>query len=515
MNGATLTPRFGVVLVLTALSLAATAITSPAAAADYYVFGAVYAAKERFPEETYPSGSPLESKPASEVVGKNSLTAMFRMMAVKIDVVDARNGDSLGSTTGMQGGYYLQISDNRSSIDVRFEVSAADSREVLLRTDPVTIGPGNNVRHLLVPGDYPGVGRSRGEPENGEGLFTRVGLVEADDINSEGFAEPASWASHLQDAPFGGALRLFGAVKRTYYPDVGMHNYCYKLKVTGPNVSSFITDQLTKTRYLVMQDGEVLSEEVRLGPKTFNTPQGQEVENCYQLTPMSNEPHPDDDPAGARSVFWSFPDLLAHWRTRDLRDGSYQITLSLYRVSNESNESDNDNNDAENVENIDKLKLHLDNTPVDVSFDTLEVVDSTGSTQTDLLQNKCAMADLNSDAGSSRDLNLDFTAAHTSGYLGKYRLLVASNSRNKAFRKQGAYNPTTTPQPSLFKGRTPAESAFTEIQAGNNNNNTKPLAETFGNPCAYQFDLWAIARTTDGYDRINRSHTELFYYVDP
>jgi hypothetical protein len=138
---------------------------------------------------------------------------------------------------------------------------------------------------------------------------------------------PAAVAGDLaipqyEDAPFGGNLYLFGAMSPTLY---GLGGACYKIRLY-PNPAdhttfSYLDDPLVKTRYTVnLAAGLVDTERVTLGPKTVGGTAG-----CYELTPLSTAPAP------GVQVFWSFPDLLALWRTGGL-NGDYELQIEVFGV---------------------------------------------------------------------------------------------------------------------------------------------------------------------------------------
>jgi hypothetical protein len=146
-------------------------------------------------------------------------------------------------------------------------------------------------------------------------------------------------------------------------------------------------------------------------------------------------------------------------------------------------------------------ELYLDNTPIDMSFDEL-VAAGGGVAASDLLVDKCAIVSLM----SGRTLTVDFTAAHPPGFMSAYALSARSNSGVTVWSENGAY---TAPAwggatPPAFVGRQASAPAF-----------VKTAADFSAGPCAYVLDLWAWARTTNGYSRINHRHQQLFYYIQP
>lgn len=455
---------------------------------DYDVFGCTWAAVAR-PEGTpYPDTAPLADLPDSEVVGKDVATATTPAVMTRVTVRDAATDVPVASSlpSDYLGDYDIRFSDAAASRNVVFEVTRLDNGEVLYRSPMLSLAHGDNPRNILVVGAD--TGSTSGipfPPGNNTGVFTRVGHVEIADINAKGFAKFASAAPRWRDAPFGGRLYLFGAFTSNFYPNTGMGNYCYRLRVhpsSGP--AYYMSDALYKTRYVVKSDGHVQSQSVFAGPQTIGA-----VANCYRLTPLSNSPEPGDPP-GAVAVFWSYPDLLALWNTAGL-NGAYTVQMRLYNTSSGAVVPIlvNDNTTAE---------LYLDNTPINVSYDQLQV--SGGGP--DLLVDQCAIANLM----NGRNLTVDFTAYQSTGFLAEYGLSARSNSGVTVWSESGSYTAPSWSgsRPPAFDGRPSSAPAF-----------VKTAADFSAGPCAYVLDLTAWARTTDGYSRINWRHLQKFYYIQP
>lgn len=452
-------------------------------------YGCVYSAVERPEDEAYPQSNPLSDVPAAEVVGKDryTATAPAAMVRVRALTPDAGSTASITTALSLYGSYDLFLPAG-SAREVLFEITDAATGERLHRSGAEPLSGGVEQRHLLVPGEAEAPGSIPFPSSADTGVFTRVGFVDLADIDAQGFSAFSGAPARLQDAPFGGSLRLFGAFTRNFYPTSGSGDYCYRIRLTGSDGSSdYLNDPLIKRRYVVRSDGDVAATSEFLGPTTIGT-----VENCYRLTPLSSDPRPED-PAGAIAVFWSRPDLLAHWRT-GIRSGAHALTLELYETGSGDQVSlvTNDNLTAE---------LFLDNRPITLRFDTINVVEG-GAAQTDLLEERCAIAQLS----GGRRLEFDFTALHPTGFLSAYHLTARANSGVRAWREGDSYAAPdwSGSRPPAFEGRAEGEPSF-----------TKAAADFTAGPCAYVLDLWAAARTTNGYSRINRAHRRLFYFIDP
>lgn len=452
-------------------------------------YGCVWSAVERPEGEDYPQTNPLAGTAAENVVGKESYTATAPAAMVRVTALDTDASAQVSTSPALSlyGEYDLFLPAGTAG-DVLFEITDAASGNTLHRTGPEPLSDGTNLRHLLVPAETAGSGSIAFPEGENTGLFTRVGFVELADIDAQGFAGFSGAPERLRDAPFGGSLRLFGAFTRNFYPETGPGDYCYKIRISEPGgATSYVGDGLNKTRYAVNASGDVMSRSEFLGPMSLGA-----VDDCYRLTPLSSDPAPGD-PSDTIAVFWSYPDMLAHWHTR-LRSGAHTVSLELYDTGS-GNQVDlvaNDNLDAE---------LFLDNRPITLTFDTLNVV-RRGTAETDLLDDRCAMARLM----GNRELEVDFTAYHPTGFLSAYRLAARSNSGVQVWQEGDSYGAPawSGTRPPAFEGRPDSASSF-----------TKTSADFTAGPCAYVFDLWAAARTTNGYSRINRAHSQLFYFIEP
>lgn len=453
----------------------------------YDVFGCTWAAVARPEGMPYPSASPLANLPDNEVIGKDVATATTPATMTKITIRNAANNAVIASSpsSAYLGDYDIRFTSSAASRSVVFEVARLDTGDVLYRSPTVTLAKGDNPREILLAGAEGDVISGIPFPSGtNTGLFTRVGNVELADIDSKGFAKFTGSAAQWRDAPFGGRLDLFGAFTSNFYPATGNGQYCYKLRITPPSGPAYYaTDALYKTRYVVLNNGHVQSQSISLGP----------VHGCYLLTPTSGAPQPGDPP-GAVAVFWSYPDLFGRWHT-DSRNGAYTVKLELYHMNPNRTVGAlvpilvNDNTTAE---------LYLDNTPVRISFDRLQV--SGGGPN--LLVNACAIANLM----NGRTLSIDFTAEHPNGYLSSYSLAAQSNSGVTVWSESGAYAAPSWSgaHPTLFYGRRASALPF-----------TKTAAAFSAGPCAYILDLTAWARTTNGYYHFNWRHARKFYYIQP
>jgi hypothetical protein len=463
-----------------AVALAVAAPALRAEAAIYNVYGRVFAATPLMSGEPYPDPGLLADEVASApetVLGSDNYAALEPSGMVRVQAVDAASGDPIADARDLAvyGAYFMRFDIPASTTRVRFQILEPDS-DTLLHETPVTeLNAGTTLRYLLTPNGT-GVGEPMPAPMVDAALFTRVGWVEVADI-ANGFASFPSAPPAYSNAPFGASLRMFGGFSPDYYPsDADNSDFCYTIEVTPESGASFpITAPLRKRRYEVRLDGSVTSEIVDLGPAPAA---GQS--HCYTPTPISTR----------GGVFWSQPDLLAQWNSRP-RSGAHTVELKLFDTNTGMQVPFMNDNRS--------IELFLDNTPVQLTFDTVEVRQSDGSTHTDLLGNRCDIAQLM----DSRRLAIDYTARHASGFLARYGMSLRANDGSGGPSDGGAYsgNVQTDGTPVPFQGR--AASVAPEILD----------ASAFPGSCAYVINISAAARTTNGYSRPYRGHRQLFYYI--
>jgi hypothetical protein len=463
--------------VAVALAVAVPALS--AEAAIYNVYGRVFASTPLMSGEPYPDtgllADEVETAPET-VLGSATYAALEPSGMVRVQAVDAASGDPIADARDLAvyGAYFMRFDIPASTTRVRFQILDPDGGALLHETPATDLSAGTTLRYLLTP---TGTGVGAVMPASIDAaLFTRVGWVEVADI-ANGFASFASLPAAYRNAPFGAGLRLFGGFSPDYYPSrANSSRYCYTIEVTPSGGTPFdITAPLRKRRYEVLSDGSVTSEMVALGPYAAAG-----ESHCYTPTPISTR----------GGVFWSEPDLLARWNTRP-RTGAHTVKLKLFDTTTNTQVMFGNDNQS--------IALFLNNTPVQLTFDTVEVQQTDGSTHTDLLRNRCDIAQLM----DSRSLAVDYTAFHSAGFLARYGMSLRANDGSGGPSQSGAYSgglrADGTPQ--RFQGR--AASVGAEVLD----------ASAFPGSCAYVVNISAVARTTNGYHRPYRGHRQLFYYI--
>jgi hypothetical protein len=542
-------------------------------AEDYIVLGRVYSATTLPPDEEPPI-NPLTDAAPQQIIGEHLLAQVPRNL-VKVKVLAASDGNELGSyITRYDGGYFVSFTaapTSDSNIDVRFVVEELATSKALLRSQDLALTAWNpsdettvNVRFLLLDEDLSDIGGGGAvtdmEPEAPAiytGIFTRVGKIEiATEVNggtvriirdngratipeSTDPTDDVARRLHIpnyQDSPFGGNLYLFGAFSSDLY---GKEDFHYRIRIDGPSGSTYMDDELKKTKYVVnLTTGTVETESVILGPHdgggaTDCTDSGRPV--CYDPTPLSS---------GA-NVFWSFPDLLALWRTGGL-NGNH--TLEIEAVSTDPAELD----PAEfgPIEGYTRLLLNLDNIRPIARIEKLDEgeTDATPRVYTpsspdtaisgDLMEIGAPLGDFSTDYGGSASpicgiLNLGeettvdkylafkLTAYHQNEamrywqfrfrrndgdykiHVGKQFKILDYETMEMAMVDFESYQVSSAEvRQDGFEGR------YLYLNTDYLANGTSGLAS-----CGYRFEIRATTRTTDGYHYLRYAWDEDVHYL--
>jgi hypothetical protein len=529
-----------------------------AEAANYTVQGRVYTAFALEEGEDMPV-NPLTGIPDGQVIGDDMFAVEPRNL-VKVSVIAASNGSELGSfITSYDGGYFIHFTAAGGGIDVRFVVEELATSQVLLDTDEseLTLADGVvNIRYLLVLEGLSEIGNDRDfapeppVPPQYTGIFTRVGKIElksndpetgtpVDIIDSNPASPthgqatvPPGIATQLaiheyQDAPFGGNLYLFGAFSEELYDNSSI---LYRIKyVNEASETAYIKDSLVKTKYTVdFGTGEVNTERITLGPLPPAEAGG--IENCYKLTPI----------AEGSNVFWSFPDLMALWRTGEL-NGKHTISIEIIDLSAADPENPVEFTPVATTE----LTLRLENVspsarilalgPEDNAFPTPRVyTPGPAVTDDDLISTRlgtwtgdyggsgsfiCAILNLEGAVGS-KYLAFKLKASHDNGigYLRYWYFEYARNDTGYTVHVGKRYNGTSNSMEDysssvqVSSGENGTD-GFTDKFIYLNTEYLQPGGGTDMGSCAYRFVIKAATRTTDGYNYLRWSHDEDIHYI--
>jgi hypothetical protein len=519
-----------------ALVLLGTPIT--AHAADYFVVGRAYSAAPLAPGEPVPT-SPLSGATADQVIGDNLIASVPRNL-VRVRVLSAADGQEFASyITRQDGGYLASFSAPAGGASVRFVVEELATSKQLLYSEPNTVTAPVSIRYLLldeVPSEVDG-GRDFAPPAPPPAMytaiFTRVGKIElATEVGgvtqhlidpATGLANvPASVASELaipqyEDAPFGGNLYVFGAFSQDLYSIPGV---CYKIRIyPDPNdhtVWDYMDDELVKTRYTVdFTIGTVDTERVSLGPKTVGATTG-----CYELTPI----------AASNNVFWSFPDLVALWRTAGL-DGDFELEFEFHGLPIPA--------DFALIPDFSDVTLRLDNVaPVAViqplqagDFDTPRVyTPGPVPPSSDLLP--ALLGGFPVDYGGAGDptclifslqpaappkfLAFRLTASHTNSFLRYWSFFFQRNDTQNAVvfgkRYDGVTNSMVDLPGVLVSSAQTSTAGFADRYLYLDSAHLQPSGTPVSS-CAYRFLIHAATRTTDGYQYLRYRQDQDLHYV--
>jgi hypothetical protein len=534
---------------LLAICLLTLMLPSMAGAVDYFVWGRVYCASPPAEGEE-PSINPLTGVPPEQIIGEDMVAVIPRNL-VKVRVIKASDGSELGDYIARQdGGYLISFNTAGGGISVRFIVEELGTSKVLLESGSVNLSPWPtpNIRFLLVLEGLAEIGSDREfapappHPANYTAIFTRIGKIEvATEVGgttqhlidpATGFVNvPASVASDLhipqyQDSPLGGNLYIFGAFSQDLYY---MPNIYYRIRIDNldTSTSEYMDDPLVKTKYIVnLTTGTVSTVRVTLGPEPKDG-----YANCYELTPI----------ATINNEFWSFPDLVALWRTGGL-NGNYRITLEVIDLSGPEvpPTAPPPPADYTAIANFTDLRLHLDNIRPDAQILPLEAGDpdtprvyipsppDTGI-GCDLMNNRlgsypvdyggtadptCSILDLQAPVGR-RYLAFKLKAYHSNGYLRYWHFKYKRNDTGYQIHLGKTYNGSTMADYSTVQCTSTVNDVhgFQDKFLYLNTNYLQPGGGTDMHGCAYRFVITAATRTTNGYNYLRWDWDEDLHYV--
>ena len=298
----------------------------------------------------------------------------------------------------------------------------------------------------------------------------RAGLANVDSGTASALQIPA-W----EDAPFGGLVQLHGLfgssdIAVQYYQILGAKWNAD----TPPAPADFvpILDPLSKIKYTIGTNGLVVASLVNVGP---------DANGLYLRTDR-----PD-------SGYWTSPDLKLLLNTLALQNSRYDFICRAYTNDTLASLITVSNN------SLSRVTLWIDNNGVVVNL--AHVLDQ----YTNIIS-ECGIIPL---ATSRQNLQFEFTAYHPSGFLHSYSLgsyygrnhfggTIAADQYTGTHDVSGPFWGGVGPG-TVFSNSLPAQVAGS-------------LADW--QTCAYQFHLLAVARTTDGVNRIYWNSFDDHYYLN-
>jgi len=298
----------------------------------------------------------------------------------------------------------------------------------------------------------------------------RAGLANVDTATATALQIPA-W----EDSPFGGLVQLhglFGSSDTTvqYYQILGA-------KWNGdtpPGPANFtpVLDPLNKIKYTIATNGWVVASLVSVGP---------DANGLYLRTDR-----PD-------SGYWTSPDLKLLLNTLALQNSRYDFICRAYATNNLSSLIPLTSN------SLSKVTLWIDNNGVVVNL--AQVLDLNSNSIPE-----CGIIPL---ATARQNLQFEFTAYHPSGFLHSYSLgsYYGRNhyGGNIAYDQYAGAHAAAGPS---WMGTGPGAFISNSLPA--------QVAGSLADwqTCAYQFQLSAWARTTDGVNRIYGNTFNDHYYIN-
>lgn len=539
----------GVLLLAMVTMLLAFLLPAALDADQYYVWGRVYSSYALPDGEDFPP-NPLTGVTGSQIIGDNMVPVSTRNL-VRVKVLKASDLSELGSfVTVTDGSYFIDFNVPGATVSVKYIVEELLSGEILLDSEADTLNrwtipaAENNIRYFRVPGGLSDIASDREfapcPPGKYTAIFTRVGKIEvATEVENPpgsgtfvtqhliepttGLATvPASVATYLgihpyEDAPLGGYLYMFGAFNSTLY-SAGVH---YRIRIDKFNEATstfvfdkYMDDDLVKTKYVVdlWPTITVTATREKLGPFTVGA-----TDNCYQLTPLSTG-----------NTFWSFPDLLALWRTSsEGLNGKYRATLEVVGLAVPA--------DFIAAPNYTDLTMTLDNVrpvaeiqPLFATAGDTPMVYTPGPavTSNDLLP---ALLGSTTDYGPTANpicsifdltnpgdhVAFKLKAYHDSGYMRYWYFKFRRNDTGyttvigKKYSGGSMVDLSPVPPMKISSTQTDVKGFQDKFQYLN------PGLINLGNPdgCAYRFVIGAATRTTDGYHYLYYSSDEDLHYI--
>jgi hypothetical protein len=293
-------------------------------------------------------------------------------------------------------------------------------------------------------------------------------------------------------------------------------NPYYRIKIypdpSDHTVFSYMEDDLVKTKYTVnFLTGTVDTERVKLGPYEVDG------KASYQLTPV----------AASNNEFWSFPDLVALWRTGN-RSGDYELELEFVNAPPAFAPVDGFSNmtlmldNAAPLTQIQPLQVGGFATPyvytpgpLPASDDLLDAL--LGSFPGDygaMGDPTCQILSLLSE-DTPKYLAFKLTASHASSYLRYWHFRYERNDGNNEVLLGKEYDGATSSMTDLAGVRvssvhsSPAgfQDKFLYLDA----DHLEPGTSLEG--CAYRFVIAAATRATDGYHYLRYSRDQDLHYV--
>jgi len=316
-------------------------------------------------------------------------------------------------------------------------------------------------------------------------LFNSIGSIPASSISTTlprtGLANvDAGTANALQipaweDAPFGGLVQLHGLFGSS---DIAVQYYqILGAKWNGntpPAPADFVPvlDPLSKIKYTIGTNGLVMASLVNVGP---------DANGLYLRTDR-----PD-------SGYWTSPDLKLLLNTVALQNSRYDFICRAYTNDTLSSLVTLTSN------SLNRVTLWIDNNGVVVNL--AHLLDQ----HTNIIS-ECGIIPL---ATARQNLQFEFTAYHPSGFLHSFSLgsyygrnhfggTIATDQYAVAHDGSGPLWPGVGPG-TVFSNSLPAQVAGS-------------LADW--QTCAYQFHLLAVARTTDGVNRIYWNTFDDHYFLN-
>ena len=441
---------------------------------------------------------------------------------------------ALGSTPNVR----LRVFQEEA--DPAVDVELAEAREGLNHFAAVGRFFGSGLR--VITDDYLAYGADGLTTYPGVGIvFTRVGKVEIPFIEQDlteplvglaDFTSDPSRASELhvrafEDAPFARGLLIFGEFGLPGGACTGDQISHYRVMISKFNEVTSTwgadvvwTQDMTKMKTTVSTSPTVTvtHDRVPVGPFTGT--------DSVTLASIPGLYWVNRNTLGDPSVFYSFPDQRVNWQTNGWPDGDglYRITMEYYKFIGGSI-------DAPSVSKLDdspggcfagtpptgadglhRLYLTVNNDPMTVRFDHIYLRNGagnyfpkTGTTPTPNVADALDFANEGlceiMEAGSTYNIEVQYTAHHTGDFMRYYTVSATPNAGSTVTFASESYPPSTPFTAPAWAG-TPATGATATALNGE-----------FVR-CGYDFQISAGSRLQNGYQHVQWAHPDLAFYVN-
>jgi len=370
---------------------------------------------------------------------------------------------------------------------------------VIEDTDPMLVG---------LPGVVPGIGLGV--------FFTRVGNVDRDTIVQTadpklGLADltpaQAIYTPQFRDAAFGGDLMIFGQFAEIIAGGASTIDY-YQVQLQPVEVVGAVISPLGSPTILL----DPLTNVRKRFDFFANTYESEWIELGSNQTPMDNVDTPEDEvglykvvkpvASGGLYEYWTWPDLLAYWKSSKYPDGIYKITLRYFHEISATQVQEL----APVANPADNIILRIENRQPTAEFVRIIKTGGGGDVVVADFTSGTGLCDIINLAAGER-LKVTFKAHQAGGFMHSYHLFATPNAGATITFAQGSYPDAKVPAP--------APGSPVWYWEGTPAGGMTSAPKTFTVRCGYVFGLSLTPRIQDGYHWIYEKYPHYAFYVIP